>query len=52
MTDTRISLSVTTGDPQIVARVAEQFARTAAGLAMEGVDCFISIGPDDLDDAP
>lgn len=43
----RISLSVTTADLGVLARVAEQFAATAAGLAAENVDTFIMTGPDD-----
>ena len=42
----RIGLSVSTDDPEMVARVAEQLARTAAGLALEGVDTMVMIGPD------
>jgi len=45
----RLSLSVTTTDPEIIARTADHFARTAAGLALEGVDTFLMIGPDDDD---
>lgn len=50
MNPTRMSLSVTTDDPQLIARTAEHFARAAAGLALEGVQTFIMIGPDDEDD--
>lgn len=47
----RVGLSVTTDDAAIVARVAEQFARTAAGLALEGVDAMVMIGPEyEVDD--
>jgi hypothetical protein len=42
----RVGISVTTNDANIVARAAEQFARTATGLAMEGVDTIVMIGPD------
>lgn len=42
----RLSLSVSTDDGQIVAKAAEQFARTAAGLALDGVDCMLMVGPD------
>ena len=47
----RVALSVNTADPEIVARVAEQFARTAAGLALEGVDTFLMVGPADEDES-
>lgn len=46
----RVSLSVTTEDQQLLARVAEQFARTAAGLALDGVQCFVVVGRDELED--
>lgn len=32
-----VSLDVVTEDPNTMAKVSEQFARTLAGLAMEGV---------------
>ena len=56
-TEIRIGLSVTSSDPLVVARVSEQFARAAAGLAMDGEQCIVSIGPefsfamDDQDEA-
>jgi hypothetical protein len=46
----RIGLSVVTDNPDLVARVTEQMARTAAGLALEGVDALVMCGPDDEDD--
>jgi hypothetical protein len=46
----RIGLSVVTDDPQLVAKVTEQMARTAAGLALEGVDAMVMVGPDDFGD--
>lgn len=49
MTPIRLSLAVTTGDPELIARTAEHFARAAAGLALEGVESFIMIGPDEDD---
>ncbi|QHB37228.1 hypothetical protein QDA03_gp13 [Microbacterium phage Terij] len=47
---TRITLSVTTSDPNIVARTAEHFARAAAGLALDGVQTFMMAGPDTDDE--
>lgn len=46
----RLSLSVTTADQEVVARSIEHFARTAAGLALEGTEAFIMVGPDDGED--
>lgn len=43
----RIGLSVVTSDQDLVARVTEQMARTAAGLALEGVDAMVMVGPED-----
>lgn len=42
----RASLSVTTADPAQLTEVAEQFARTAAGLALTGVEAFVSFYPE------
>lgn len=47
MNPIRISLSVTTDDLDLLARVAERFAATASGLSAEGAECFIIYGPDD-----
>ena len=44
---TRVSLSVVSTDPQAVARAIEHFARTAAGLALDGLDAVIVAGPED-----
>lgn len=44
--ETRISLHVTTDNPETVARVAEYMARTMAGLGLDGVECMLSIGPE------
>lgn len=43
---TRLSLSVTSDDPQTIARATEHFARTLAGLALDGMDCVLFAGPD------
>lgn len=32
-----VAISVDTDDPTVMAKVSEQFARTLAGLAMEGL---------------
>lgn len=45
----RASLSVTTADPSQLSEVAEQFARTAAALALSGADAFVSFYEDDTD---
>lgn len=42
----RLGLSMVTTDPAVVARVSEQFGRIAAGCAMEGVECAITVGPE------
>lgn len=47
---TRITLSVTTEDPNLVARTAEHFARAAAGLALDGLNAVIMAGPDTEDE--
>lgn len=53
MPNTRLTLTVTTEDQNAVARATEHFARTAAGLALDGVEAVIMIGPDeDETDAP
>jgi hypothetical protein len=44
---TRITLMMTTTDPEQVARSTEHFARAAAGLALEGVEITLMIGPDE-----
>lgn len=43
----RITLSVTTDQPHLVASAAEHFARTAAGLALEGVSTHLMIDRDE-----
>lgn len=47
----RASLSVTTSDPAQLSEVAEQFARTAAGLALTGVEAFVAFYPDRDDES-
>lgn len=42
---TRLSLSVTSDDPEVIARATEHFARTATGLALDGMDCIFFAGP-------
>jgi len=44
---TRATLSVTTADPQQLTTVVEHMARTAAGLALDGVTAFVAVYPDD-----
>jgi len=40
------NLSVVTDDPQVVARTTEHFARMMSGLALDGVECALTIGPE------
>jgi hypothetical protein len=40
-----VHLRVITKDSNVAARVAEQLARTAVGLAMEGVQSIVVAGP-------
>lgn len=56
MNEVRLSMSVTSDDPEVIARATEHFARTVTGLAMDGMDCILFAGPnvdnpDDEDDA-
>lgn len=45
-TPTRLSLSVSSTDPNVIARATEHFARTITGLALDGVDCILFAGPE------
>lgn len=47
---TRLSLSVTSESPEVIARTVEHFARAITGLALEGVDCFLMAGPAEDDE--
>lgn len=44
---TRLSLSVDSDDPQVIARATEHVARTITGLALDGVNCILFAGPDE-----
>jgi len=46
----RVSCSVTSDDPNIVARAVDALGKAASGLAMEGVEVFLFIRPDDDED--
>jgi hypothetical protein len=46
----RVSLHVVTDDPETVAKAADIIARTAAGLALDGVRCYSYAGPEDEDE--
>lgn len=46
----RIMASVTTEDPEVIARASETFARAATGFVLDGVEAFISIRQDDDDE--
>lgn len=50
MNRTRVSASVTSGDPTVIARAVESLARAVAGLALEGADVVIIAGPEEDDD--
>jgi hypothetical protein len=43
----RVSMSTTSNDPQVVARAMEAMSRAATGLALEGVDVWLSARPDE-----
>lgn len=43
MRNTRLTLGVTTDDPELLTRTVEVFGRTLAGLAMEGVDATLMV---------
>jgi hypothetical protein len=47
---TRVSLTAYSGDEAAIARLVEVFARTATGLALDGMDTFMTAGPDEDDD--
>lgn len=47
---TRISLSVSSDDAPTIARAVEHLARTASGLALDGVDCILFAGPEGDDE--
>lgn len=49
MRATRLTLGVTTEDPEILTRATETLSRALAGLAMEGVDCSLMIYEDSID---
>ncbi len=51
MRRTRLSVSVTTDDPEILTRAIETLSRAVTGLAMEGVETFTMCGPDEEDDS-
>lgn len=56
MKDLTVTLSIDVDDPLVMAKVSESFARTLAGLAMEGIfgmlyiDESFTAEDDDLDD--
>lgn len=43
----RVSLSVTSADPETITRAVESMTRTACGLALEGVDTIVIVGPEE-----
>lgn len=50
MKQLRVSASITSDDQELVTRAAEAFHRAAIGLALEGCEVFVTIGPDDVDE--
>lgn len=52
MNRTRVSVWVTSTNPEIVTRAAESLTRAAIGLGLEGVDIMLTIGPDDDEAEP
>lgn len=51
MRATRLTLGVTTKDPELLARAAETLSRALAGLAMEGVDASLMVYEDEFDES-
>lgn len=47
----RVHMSVTTDSSEVLARSIEAMSRAAAGLALEGIEVWLSARPDD-EDAP
>jgi hypothetical protein len=47
---TRISLSVTSEDAETIVRATDHMARTASGLALDGMNCIVFVGPEDDED--
>lgn len=46
----RIMVSVTSEDPEVIARASETFTRAATGFVLDGVEAFISVRQDDDDE--
>lgn len=44
---TRLTLSVVSSDPESMARAVEHFARTATGMALDGVECLLVVAPEE-----
>lgn len=44
---TRVSLSVTSDNPETITRAMEAFGRAGAGLVLEGVSVFLLAGPEE-----
>lgn len=47
MADLRVSLSMTSTDPELVARATEHLARAATGMAMDGMTAMLFVGPEE-----
>lgn len=51
MTPLRVSVSIISTSPDIIARAAETLTRAATGLALEGVEVMLIIDADISEDA-
>ncbi len=47
-----VSVNIFTDDPGAVAKACEVLGRAAAGLALEGINCSMSVHELDEDDEP
>ena len=52
MRSTRITLGVTTDNPELLTRATETLSRALAGLALEGVDASLMVYEDTIDEEP
>lgn len=50
MRKTRVTLGVTTSDPELLTRAIETLGRSVAGLAMEGVDATLMVYEDEIEE--
>ncbi len=50
MRKTRLTLGVTTDDPELLTRATESMSRALAGMALEGVDASLMVYEDEIID--